>query len=76
MELWLTPAVLDIGGGAAMHSFFSTIARRTICCDVVDQNTRFCGEFIKLLAEKCERNGHQLEPIRRRWSSTKAMRWI
>ena len=51
--------VLDIGGGAGMHSaFIAASAGRVICTDFSDQNARFGGQFIKLLSEKFLRNGH------------------
>lgn len=45
--------VLDVGGGGAMHSGLLTqIARRVYCVDIIDQNARYNGEFMKLLREK------------------------
>lgn len=45
-----------------MHSAFLThIASRVFCTDFADQNARFSGEFVKLIAEKFERNGHPFD---------------
>ena len=50
--------VLDIGGGAGMHSaLIAEHARRIFCSDFQDQNARFGGEFVKLLLEKMQRHG-------------------
>lgn len=57
---WSSDAVvLDMGGGAGMHSaFLAADVGKIICSDFIDQNARFGGEFIKLLHEKFVRNGY------------------
>jgi len=51
--------VLDVGGGAGMHSaMLAPLVRKVICTDFSDQNARFGGEFVKLLHEKFSRNGY------------------
>jgi FkbM family methyltransferase len=50
--------ILDVGGGAGIHSGFLTDrVGRVICMDFSDQNARFDGKLVGLLAEKFERNG-------------------
>ena len=50
--------MLDIGGGAGIHSaLIAEHARRIFCSDFRDQNARFGGEFVKLLLEKMQRHG-------------------
>jgi SAM-dependent methyltransferase len=54
-----TAWVLDVGGGAGMHSaMIASRVQKVICTDFSDQNARFGGEFVKLLHEKFARNGY------------------
>lgn len=63
VELGTPGRVLDVGGGAGMHSVLLTaLADRVICTDIADQNTRFGGELVKLVQEKFQRNGFMLDP--------------
>ena len=49
---------LDVGGGGGMHSSLMVpLVEKIYCTDLWDQNTRYRGEFVKLLSEKMERNG-------------------
>jgi ubiquinone/menaquinone biosynthesis C-methylase UbiE len=51
--------VLDVGGGAGMHSgLLAPMATRVICTDFSDQNAKYEGQFLKLLHEKFERNDY------------------
>lgn len=51
--------VLDVGGGAGIHSgFLSTMVDRVVCMDFIDQEKRYDGQLVKLMAEKFQRNGH------------------
>jgi len=62
LELDTPELVLDVGGGAGMHSVLLTgLAQRVICTDIADQNARFGGELIKLVKEKFDRNGFSLD---------------
>jgi ubiquinone/menaquinone biosynthesis C-methylase UbiE len=58
---WPSATVLDVGGGGGMRAaMLAARARRAHCTDIIDQHARYAGEFVKLLAEKMERHGHQL----------------
>lgn len=51
--------VLDVGGGAGMHSaMLAPHVQKVTCTDFHDQNSRFDGQFVKLLKEKFVRNGY------------------
>ncbi|MFJ4458016.1 class I SAM-dependent methyltransferase [Lysobacter enzymogenes] len=57
--------VLDVGGGAGMHSgFLANEVGRIYCSDYFDQNARFGGELVKLLHEKFGRHDYRF-PIQR-----------
>lgn len=57
--------VLDLGGGQGMHAgFLSCDVRRVYCCDRINYSALYGGEFIKLLAEKYERNGYPIDVAR------------
>ena len=62
---WPTATVCDVGGGGGLRAgLLASRAKRMHCADVIDQQARYGGEFVKLLAEKLERYGHHL-PIDR-----------
>ena len=48
---------LDVGGGGGVHSaLISNHVSRIYCTDLIDQNSRYDGQFIRLLSEKMQRN--------------------
>jgi ubiquinone/menaquinone biosynthesis C-methylase UbiE len=50
---WRNARVCDIGGGGGTHAgLLACRACRVHCADLIDQNTRYDGQFVKLLAEK------------------------
>jgi SAM-dependent methyltransferase len=54
--------VLDLGGGQGMHAgFLSCDFQRVYCCDRINYNALYGGEFVKLLGEKYARNGYPIE---------------
>jgi len=58
---WPTATVCDVGGGGGLRAgLLASRAKRVHCADVIDQQARYGGEFVKLLAEKLERHGHHL----------------
>jgi 2-polyprenyl-3-methyl-5-hydroxy-6-metoxy-1,4-benzoquinol methylase len=54
---WPTATVCDVGRGGGL---LASRAKRVHCADVLDQQARYGGEFVKLLAEKLDRHGHHL----------------
>jgi len=72
-----TALLLDVGGGAGMHSgMIADMVGKIICTDFTDQNTRFNGEFVKLLHEKFARNGYTLPLQKFEFHAVDAMRLI
>lgn len=62
---WSQATVLDVaGGGGIQAGWLAQKAFRVICVDIVDNQVRYKGEFVKLLAEKFGRNSATL-PIER-----------
>lgn len=52
---------LEIGGsGGLLGGIVSGIAGRVICTDIIDTQLQYGGQFAKLLKEKFERNGRDL----------------
>ncbi len=72
---WPTATVCDVGGGGGLRAaLIAARARRTHCADILDQQARYGGEFVKLLAEKMQRHGHQLPVDRFEFNITDATR--
>src|SRR5215475_1298800 len=58
---WPTATVCDVGGGGGLRAgLLASRAKRMHCADVIDQQARYGGEFVKLPAEKLARYGHHL----------------
>jgi ubiquinone/menaquinone biosynthesis C-methylase UbiE len=72
---WASATVCDLGGGGGMRAaLLAGRARRAHCADIIDQHARYNGEFVKLLAEKMVRHGHELPIDRFEFNVTDAMR--
>lgn len=72
---WPNAVVCDVGGGGGLRAgLLAARAKRAHCADVIDQQARFSGEFVKLLAEKFARHGHRLPVDRFAFDVTDAMR--
>src|SRR5262245_9388348 len=72
---WPRPAACAVGGGGALRAgLLARRARRAHCADVIDQQARYAGEFVKLQAEKFQRHGEQLLIDRFEFNLTDAMR--
>jgi len=62
---WKRGTVCDIGGGGGLRAaLLAARVKRAHCADIIDQQSRYNGEFVKLLFEKLGRHGHHL-PIDR-----------
>ena len=62
---WKSGTVCDIGGGGGLRAaLLAARVKRAHCADIIDQQARYNGEFVKLLVEKLGRHGHHL-PIDR-----------
>ena len=62
---WEHGIVCDIGGGGGLRAaLLAHRVKRAHCADIIDQQARYNGEFVKLLFEKLGRHGHHL-PIDR-----------
>jgi len=58
---WPRSIVCDVGGGGGLRAaLLSTRVARAYCADVIDQQARYHGEFVRLLGEKLARHGRQL----------------
>jgi ubiquinone/menaquinone biosynthesis C-methylase UbiE len=72
---WATAVVCDVGGGGGLRAaLLAGRAKRAHCADVLDQQTRYHGEFVKLIAEKLARHGHHLPIDRFEFNVTDATR--
>jgi ubiquinone/menaquinone biosynthesis C-methylase UbiE len=72
---WPGATVCDVGGGGGLRAaLLAARARRAHCADILDQQARYGGEFVKLLAEKMQRHGHQLPIDRFEFNITDATR--
>lgn len=72
---WESATVCDVGGGGGLRAgLLAGRAKRAHCADVLDQQARYGGEFVKLLSEKFQRHGHQLPIERFEFNVTDAMR--
>ncbi len=61
LELLNDGMALGLGGsGGLLSGMLSTVASRVMCTDVVDTQSKYEGQFGKLLKEKFERNGRSL----------------
>jgi len=58
---WPDAVICDVGGGGGLRAaLLSNRVRRSYCADIIDQQLRYGGEFVRLLAEKLARHGHTL----------------
>src|SRR5215470_4206554 len=58
---WPAAVVCDVGGGGGLRAaLLSARVRRSYCADLIDQQARYAGEFVRLLSEKLEQQGHAL----------------
>lgn len=74
---WAESLVLDVGGAGGLHAaLLAPRCRRIYFTDLTDCNLRYQGEFIRLLAEKCERNGLCLPMARLEFHAGNAMELI
>jgi ubiquinone/menaquinone biosynthesis C-methylase UbiE len=72
---WARATVCDVGGGGGLRAgLLAGRAKRAHCADVSDQHVRYGGEFLKLLAEKFARHGHELPLDRFEFNTTDATR--
>jgi ubiquinone/menaquinone biosynthesis C-methylase UbiE len=72
---WGNATVCDIGGGGGLRAaLLAARAKRSHCADIIDQQARYAGEFVKLLSEKMQRHGHSLPIDRFEFNVTDATR--
>lgn len=74
---WPSTTLVDVGGGGGLRAaMLSSRARRAYCADIIDQQARYDGAFVRLLAEKLERHGHRLAIDRFEFNMTDAMQLV
>lgn len=72
---WANAVVCDVGGGGGLRAgLLAARAKRAHCADILDQQARYGGEFVKLLAEKLTRHGYELPVDRFEFNVTDATR--
>jgi ubiquinone/menaquinone biosynthesis C-methylase UbiE len=74
---WANTVACDVGGGGGVRAgLLASRVKRAHCADILDQQARYGGEFVKLLAEKLERHGHHLPIDRFEFNVTDATRLV
>lgn len=74
---WRSATICDVGGGGGLRAaLLANRAKRAYCADIIDQQARYNGEFIKLMSEKLVRHGHSLPIDRFEFNVTDATRLI
>ena len=72
---WPAAVVCDVGGGGGLRAaLLAAQVKRAHCADILDQQARYGGEFVKLLAEKLVRHGAELPVDRIEFNVTDATR--
>jgi len=74
---WVNATVCDVGGGGGLRAaLLAGRTKRAYCADILDQQARYSGEFVKLLAEKLRRYGEHLPIDRFEFNVTDATQLI